>query len=91
LEEFRNQLRDESDLMLCACLAQSKNPVVLDLKNLIDEDRRFDLATFDMEPMLSVCEGRVFFTLNCGHIHLVKKRQPAGICGLSGNTPERNR
>jgi hypothetical protein len=81
LEEFRNQLCDESDLKICACLAQSKNPVVLDLKNLIDEDRRFDLATFDMEPMLSVCEGRVFFPLNCGHIHLVKKGNRLAFVG----------
>jgi len=82
LETFRKLLSEEPNLMLCVVLG--KIPEVLDLKNLIDEDKQFDLATFDMEPVLPVCGGRTFFQVNCEHIHRVKKGDKLAFVGYPG-------
>jgi len=83
LAGFRTELAEDGAMKLCACLDR-KNPVVLSLENLIDEDKGADLATFDMEPMLSVCEGRSFFRIYCEHIFPVKKGDRLVFVGYPG-------
>jgi hypothetical protein len=82
LEEFRELTSEKPDLMLCVALTNV--PEVLNLKNLIDENKQLDLASFDMEPMLSACEGREFFQVNCEHIHRVRKGDKLAFVGYPG-------
>jgi len=82
LKEFRELSKKKPDLMLCVALTNV--PEILDLKNLIDENEKLDLATFDMEPMLSTCGGREFFQLNCEYVHHVKKGDRLAVVGYPG-------
>jgi hypothetical protein len=72
LKGFREMSDMYPKLVMCACL-DDKSAIPLNLNSLIDEDKGFDLATFDMEPMISACIGRVFAPLNYGHVTTVKK------------------
>ncbi|HTV41501.1 MAG TPA: trypsin-like peptidase domain-containing protein [Candidatus Sulfotelmatobacter sp.] len=86
VEGFKNELTKDNELKLWACLAD-RHAVVIELKSLVDEDAQRDLATFDVEPMLSEFNGREFFQLICGAVRTVRKGDTLFVTGY----PCRNR
>jgi hypothetical protein len=72
VEGFRDEFKNDPKLKLWACLSEH-HTIAIDLKYLIAEDKQRDLATFDMESMLSDCEGKEFFRLVCDRVHKVKE------------------
>lgn len=61
--EYQNAYRDNTEFKLLVCLDQNP-PVVLDSNQLIDQDERLDITTFDMTPLLGACFGRKFYPIN---------------------------
>jgi hypothetical protein len=59
--EFKKLQAEDPNLKIHICLDQG-SPVVLQAEP-IDQDARLDIATFDMESLLSACSGRKFYPL----------------------------
>jgi hypothetical protein len=83
VDEFRQRASNVADLKMCVCLDR-KNPVVLDIGCLIDEDKSSDLASFDLRSLLPACEGRSFHQLTCDHIRKVEKGDRLVFVGYPG-------
>jgi hypothetical protein len=62
-EGFQEERRKDSNVRLCVCLDRQP-PVVFDQYEPLDQDRKLDIATFDITPVLSCCGGRKFYPLD---------------------------
>lgn len=85
LEEFRKLQCETPGLMFCVALGGF--PETLTVDNVIDEDKNLDIATFDIEFLMPLAQGRQYFPLNCGHVHKVEKDVILLVVGY----PKRNR
>jgi hypothetical protein len=62
-EGFQRARSENPDLKMCLCLDEG-NPVVFGPTEPLGQDRGLDVATFDMEPLLSACAERKFYPLH---------------------------
>ncbi len=62
--EFKELRSRNPELKFGFCFEMAK-PVTIDMDSLlVDEDKRCDLVTFDMQPLLPICGGLKFYNLN---------------------------
>jgi len=83
-EGFDDECFKDPDVKMCVCL-DSKNPVYLDEKHLIDHDKQADLATFDMTELLSACGGSQFFDIRSKLPPKVKRHDTIFLIGFPGH------
>lgn len=81
-DEFQKLQRKDSDLKMHVCLDRG-SPVVLQ-EEPIDTDKRLDIATFDMEPLLAACCGRKFYPLEQNPPRRVVKGDRIFLIGYPG-------
>jgi hypothetical protein len=79
---FQRARREDANLRILVCLDQNP-PVVLGTPP-IDQDEALDLATFDMEPLLAACSGRIFFRLNQISPHRLEEGDKLFFLGYPG-------
>jgi hypothetical protein len=61
--DFQKAQQQNPELKMLVCL-DSGPFVVLDAEKPLGEDKKLDIATFDMEPLLGACGGRKYYPLN---------------------------
>ena len=83
-EGFDEEHFKDANVKMCVCL-DSKNPVYLDEKHLIDHDKQADLATFDMTELLSACGGLKFFNIRSKPPPKVKRGDIIFLIGFPGH------
>lgn len=81
---FDDERFKDSNVKMCVCL-DSKNPVYLDEKHLIDRDERSDLATFDMTELLPACGGLKFFNIRSKPPPKVNRDDTIYLIGFPGH------
>jgi hypothetical protein len=82
-DEFRNAKLNDPELKMCLCL-DARNPVVFTPNASIDESEQLDIATFDMEPLLSACGERKFYPLHQAPARQVKAGDKLFFIGFPG-------
>ncbi len=86
-DEFEKLHHQCPELKMCIFL--DRNPsigargIVLDFQS-IDQDKHFDLVTFDIEPLLSECRNRKFYPLNQNPARRVEKGDQLVFLGYPG-------
>lgn len=83
-EEFEERNFHDKEVKMLVCL-DKQNPVYLDDKHLIDHDKQADLATFDMEDLLSACGGLNFFNISLKPPPMVKRGDIIFLIGFPGH------
>jgi hypothetical protein len=70
-EKFEKLRAENPQLKICICL-NSNSIVPLEPIQPIDQDKKLDIASFDMKPFLEQGGDIEFFSLNCNHVPRVK-------------------
>jgi len=83
-KEFQEARLIQENLEMCISLGRGPL-VVLPPGSAISEDRKLDIATFDMEPLLGVCGGRKFYPLNLKPPRTVKTGDMVFFIGFQGH------
>jgi hypothetical protein len=83
--DFDREKAENPDFQI-AVLLGAGYPVGLARSQLIDSDSRLDLATFDMEPVLSHCSERRFYRLDEHPAPTLKPRDILAFIGYTGES-----
>jgi hypothetical protein len=85
-EEFKKLRSRDAELMFGLCLDMPKPIAIRPEDFIIDEDRRCDLVTFDMESLLPICAngGLAFYNLQANRPPTVKVGDVLYFIGFPG-------
>jgi len=81
---FQKARLESPELKMCIILGQG-NPIVFAPDRPIGEDQKIDIATFDMEPFLTVCGERKFYPLHRNPPRKINRGDVAYLIGFPGH------
>jgi hypothetical protein len=83
-DEFQKERLERPELKMCLCLDQGP-AALFESPEPLGEDPEFDLATFDMQPLLAACGSRKFYQLNQNPPGRVREGDAVFFIGFPGN------